>query len=116
MSKLRKFSKDDLKKIRRGQHKYQDEILKLCDSLLSRTKVDEAVWMAYSKYRCKWCKGLGLVEISHPKFRTQKVPCQCSVRNRVKDECPPKKTPVWTVIRNGVEEPVYARKLDGSIA
>jgi hypothetical protein len=103
----RSFSSQELKKIRRGQRKFADEIQKLRESV-DCSDVKSPTWLAFANKNCKNCWGRGILEFNHPKRGEYHSPCGCSIHAKAKATGEFKNRPVWVVTRNGVEEKVYA--------
>lgn len=107
-----------LKKIRRGQRKYQEQLADLIKSV-DTSDAQDPKWRAYADYDCQTCHGRGKLNMTwpvsgHPTIKVKKyqVPCDCSVKNLAKDSDEFRKPkPAWTVIRGNKKEEVYVQKI-----
>lgn len=110
---VRQFNQAEMKKIRRGQRKYKEELSKFCESVVEEFNKNNTYLEVFADRHCNYCYGKGQLNFSHPSKGVYSLPCDCSIKNKAKTLYleAKKVVPVWEVENDGVVTKVYAKSL-----
>ncbi len=96
------MKKNKFKKLMYDSMELSQELKELLD-------VDGDSFFEYGKKNCRTCNGNGYNDVFVNGKGLKKLPCDCAIRRKARQDKFRHNRPVWAVVRNGIKEFVYAK-------